>query len=148
MLDETLLMEAPLVAGKSFSTAVASSVIKKTGEEEQYDFEVDGVQCVAFKPSEAQLAMALASMGRFSKDTDQIAAVINFLVGILDDRTNSYIVNRLLDRTDPFGLEQVQDILEWLIEEWSGRPTQKSSGSTESPPSTGPSSTLTIPAST
>lgn len=144
--DKPISVEAETV--KSFQTAVNAEVAAQAGEIETYPFEVDGVQCIAYKPDESQLAMAISSMGRFSKDTDQIAGVINFFVGILDERSNTYLVNRLLDRNDAFGLKQVTSIIEWLIEEWSGRPTKSSSDSTGSPPSTGSASVLPIPVST
>lgn len=109
----------------------------------------DETELLAYKPSDGQLAMLMASLGRGSSETDSVAGVINFFVKVLDSSGARYIENRLLDRADTgFELEQVEDIMEWLVEEWSGRPTQPLTVSTQSPPSDGPKSTPPTPEST
>lgn len=104
--------------------------------------------CRAYPPTDGQLAMMMAGLGRHSKTEDQIASVINFFVGVLDEESHQYIVDRLLDRNDPLGLAQVQEIIEYLTEEWSGRPTESPSVSTRSRQSGGQKSTRSTSKST
>lgn len=127
---------------KSFSTA-AKQAAAKSGEE--FHFDLDGKTMTCYRPEPEQWAVTMAGMGRFSSMRDQAAAVINFFVGIMDEQSASHITERLLDRTDPFGLEEVQNIFEWLTEAWSGNPTESPSASTGSQKPTGPTSTDAIP---
>lgn len=130
---------------KEFTTAVEKS---EQEEEAELEFAVDGVLCHGYFPGEGQLAYLLASTGRHSSAQEQIAGLINFFVAVLDDESHQYVVNRLLDRRDEFGIDQVQKIMEWMVGEWSGRPTKSPSVSTSSPPNTGQSSTEKTPALT
>jgi hypothetical protein len=116
---------------KEFSTA--ANRVTEGDEPEPIEFGLDGVLCKAYYPKDGQVAVLMATGGKHSSDADQIAGVINFFVGVLDDDSHSYIVGRLLDRKDPFGLTEVQNIIEWLMEQWSGRPTKSSVGSTDTP---------------
>lgn len=131
---------------REFNTAV-KEVTEPEEQEQGMPFAVDGVMCRAFRPSDGQLAVLMASTGRHSSTQEQIAGLINFFVAVLDEDSHTYIVNKLLDRKDPFGLEKVQEIMEWMVEEWSGRPTQQPSASTPSPPSAGQNSTPPTPQS-
>lgn len=133
---------------REFTTAVAEKQKAPEEQEKGYPFKVDGVALRCYKPNEAQLAIFLASTGRHSSDSQQIAGVINFFASILDRASYNYIENRLLDREDDFGLKEVQDIIEWMIEEWTGNPTQSPSVSTGTPQSSGDSSTEGTPALT
>lgn len=75
-------------------------------------------------PKNGQVALLMASMGRRSSFNDKMAGVIDFFVGILDESDYDYVVDRLLDARDDLGIEEVTAVLEWLTEEWSGRPTK------------------------
>lgn len=107
---------------------------------------VNKVLCHAYKPSDGQLAVLMASTGRSSSVQERIAGIVNFFTAVLDDESNAYVVGRLLDRRDDFGLAEVSQVMEWLMAEWSGHPTKSSPVSTASPPSTGQSSTESHPA--
>jgi len=130
---------------KEFTTAAES--VEITGDE-MIEFKIDGESCHAFQPSNGQLAVLLASIASTQQWTHQVAGVINFFDAVLDDESSAYITRRLLERTDQFGLDEVQDIIQWLVEEWSSRPTQPPSGSTPSPPKGGRKSTARTPRST
>lgn len=132
---------------REFNTAVRE-VTEPDDVQKGTPFIVDGHECRCYKPKDGQLAVLMSSTGRHSSTQEQIAGLINFFVAVLDDASHEYIVGRLLDGKDDFGLEQVQDIMEWMVEEWGGRPTQRPYVSTSSPPSAGPNSTLPTPAST
>lgn len=130
---------------KQFQTAVKNA---EQDPDVKYDleFEVDGVMCRARRPKDGQLAVLMATTGRHSSVHERIAGIINFFVAVLDDFSHTHLVSRLLDSEDEFGLEQVEQVMEWMVEEWSGHPTEPVSVSTASQPSTGPSSTGNTPA--
>lgn len=132
---------------KQFITAATEA--DATDEEiDKIEFEVDGVMCTAFRPGDGQLAIFMAATSKNSTTEESVAGIINFFSSVLDDDSNTYIVSRLMNRKDKFGLPQVDEIMRWLISEWSARPTRQPSGSTPSPESTGTSSTETTPALT
>lgn len=133
---------------KEFTTAANEAAQSPEEKDAGMPFVVDGVECRAFQPKDGQLAVLMATTGRHSSTQEQIAGLINFFVAVLDKPSHTYIVNRLLDYNDPFGIAEVQGIMEWMMEEWTGRPTQWPSGSTPSPPSGGPKSTQPTPALT
>lgn len=101
----------------------------------------------AYRPGDGQMAILMQSLGRGSSTVDNIAGPLNFFDSVLDADGRAYITERLLDRNDPFGLEQIEEIMQALMEEWNGRPTQPSSGSTSSQPNGGQNSTATTPTS-
>ena len=131
------------MAVKEFITAA-----KEASEEDEsiLEFTVDGVECRAYPPKDGQLAVLMATTASHSSENEQIAGIINFFVAVLDDDTHTFLVSKLLDRKDPFGIEQVQDIMSWMVEEWTARPTKSPSGSTPSRSSGGRKSTRAIPA--
>lgn len=94
--------------------------------------------------NEGALAMLLASDA--APLHQKISANLNFFFSILrDGRDVDYFKSRLYDRVDSFGTDTVVDIVEAVLEEWSGDPTQSSSDSTGSPDSTGATSTESAP---
>ncbi len=132
---------------KEFITAATEAV--EEDDAGTLEFSVDGVLCKAYKPNDGQIAVLMATTnGRHLSEGEMIAGIINFFVATLDDETHNYLVNKLLDRNDPFGVLQVQDIIAWMMEEWSGRPTQSSTASTPSRRSGGRKSTPATPALT
>lgn len=133
---------------KEFITA-ASESLKDGSEEEALEFNVDGVLCRAYRPNDGQIAVLMATTSaKHLSEAEQVAGIINFFVAVLDDETHNFVVTKLLDRRDPFGLTEVQDMIAWMLEEWSGRPTKSSPGSTPSRQSTGRTSTRRTPALT
>jgi hypothetical protein len=73
---------------------------------------------------------------------DRVSIGVNLFFNLLRDaRDSDFFRTRMFDRADPFGANEIAEIVQALIEEWSGDPTQESSDSTQSPPSTGASST-------
>lgn len=130
---------------KEFITAAQESI---EDSEKPAEFAIDGQVLYAYRPTDGQIAMTMASLARHTNEQTKTAGVIDFFVEILDEESANYVINRLLSRTDPLGLDEVQQILEWLVEEWTGRPTQRPSVSTQSPSSGGPKSKRTTLRST
>ena len=114
---------------KEFTTALRDA---EQGTEEPVEFKLDDQVVKAYRPTDGQIAILMASIGRHTTESTKIAGVIDFFVATLDDESYNYVVNRLLSRDDPLELEQVQEVIEWMIEEWSGRPIKKPSASTRS----------------
>lgn len=104
--------------------------------------------CIAYKPNDGQIGMFLATTGRHSGVTDRIAGIINLLTEICDQETHAYLADRLLDREDPFGLDEVTEIINALVEEWSGKATKSPSVSASSRKRTTRRSTPATPALT
>lgn len=110
---------------------------------------IESQVCHAYKPNEGQVAVLMATTSaRHLSEPEMVAGIINFFVEILDEETHHYIVNRLLRKDDDFGIGEVQEIINWMMEEWSGRPTQLSPASTPSQASGGATSTPPTPPST
>lgn len=127
---------------REFDTAVRVATEDKSAQDEGKTFNINErdeegnlirtVQCRYFDPTEGQVAMTMAAMGRHTNNNTKLAGIIDFMIGVLDEPSHHYIVDRLMDRKDPFGLEDVEGIMMEMIEEWTGRPTQPPSGSTSS----------------
>ncbi|HEY5419337.1 MAG TPA: hypothetical protein VIL10_01265 [Marmoricola sp.] len=121
-----------------FDTAVARARVEDE-EEVAYPFTIverdpdtdavlDKVVCHAYHPGDGQVIVLIAdTMGRRSSTSDKIAGIIDFFTDVLDDESKEYIVRRLMDRRDPFGLADVEPIVFYLVEEWGGRPTKQPS---------------------
>jgi hypothetical protein len=112
---------------KEFTTALKAVV----DDEQAMEFAIDGTEMKAYQPTDGQLAMLMSNLGRHTSVQTRLAGVIDFFVAVLDEESATYVSDRLLSRTDPLGLEQVQEIMEWMVEEWTGRPTQPLSVSTQ-----------------
>lgn len=123
---------------REFVTAVDAATEDR---DEGTPMRIDGTELRYYKPTDGQLAVFMAANGRHARGEDRVAAAIDFFVNVFDKDDQTYVVNRLLDRDDPFGLEQVEEILVAMIEEWTGRPFQSLSGSTPLPKNGGPKST-------
>jgi hypothetical protein len=101
----------PVVFGKT--------ILNDDGEEE-----VERREVLFHPPAEGQVTMMMARMGRHSSTNDKIAGIIDFFVEMLAEDDHQYVVDRLLDRTDPFGVQEVTETTKYLVEEWSQRPTK------------------------
>lgn len=117
-------------------------------EDDIIEIPIDGQKIPAYRPSDGQLAVLMASIGTGASEIDGVAGPMNFFGSLLDDEGRKYFTDRLLDRKDPFGPEDLTKIMEALIEEWGGRPTQPSSGSTPSLPTDGQKSAEAVQTST
>ena len=116
-------------------------------DEDCIEVPLDGQIYKAYKPTDGQFAFVFATSGKFASTEEQAAGQINFFISLFDEDDQQVLGRRLLDRKDPFGMDMVGEILESLIEEWSGRPTQASSASSPSPKPTGQKSTPRTPKS-
>jgi hypothetical protein len=128
---------------KEFVTAA-----EKTEAEPDLVFSIDGKELRAFKPTEGQFALLMMAMGRHASQTDQFAGVIDFFIEVLDEPSRRYVVDRMVSREKIIPLETIVEMMQWMIEEWGGRPFQSPSASTSSRRNGGRKSTPPTPVST
>lgn len=126
---------------REFTTAARRAAPSAIEGAEPIEFNLDGDVFTAYPPSPGQLALLISAQADSREVTESIAAVIDFLNGILDEDAQAVFRRRLLDREDPFDFDSVNEIVEGLIEEWSARPTQPSSDSPSLPKTAGSRST-------
>jgi hypothetical protein len=136
------------VALREFVTAVQKADEGEGSQEEPLVFNLDGHEMRAYKPTEGQYALLVMSLGRHANNLDRFAGMIDFFIQVLDEDSERYVVDRMMNRDQIIPLEKIVEMLEWMVEEWGGRPFQSSSGSTTSQPKGGKKSTRRTPALT
>lgn len=99
---------------------------EKEVEETFVEFKVDGRVMKAYLPTPGQLAFMLAALGRGQSQDQRFAAILNIMFEALSPEDRDYLEGRMLTR-DPkkrIKMAQIEEIFEYLTEEWFGRPTQ------------------------
>lgn len=128
---------------REFITAVTAESESLEGTEETIGspitYKIDDREVTFTPPTTSQIAMVLALEGADLRD--MIAGFLNFFFGLLEKKDETHFRRRLFDGKDPFGVVQIRDIAMSLVEEWSARPTQAPTASSDSPPTSGPRST-------
>lgn len=101
------------------------------------EFELDGRKMTAYRPHEGQLTFMLAALGRGQTDDQRYAAIVNIMMAALKDSDQDYLEGRLLThvRRERLRLKQLEEIFEYLVEEWFADPTREQSDSAGSEPS-------------
>jgi hypothetical protein len=125
---------------KSFALAVAEA----NGDvEDALPFEMEGSdeQLYAYRPTEGQMILLLGAMSEYSTGGQQAAIVLDVFWSLLDPHTATVLRGRLRDREDTFGLQDIMNIIEWIVEESAARPTKSSLASLPSRATTGHLST-------
>jgi hypothetical protein len=126
---------------KEFALALEREI--SDDEEELLPFKMAGdeTQLYAMMPTESDVALVAGAMSQYAEDGEKVVAIFDLFWSLMDDATGRHLRRRLRNRSDPFGIPDVMNVLEWIVEERTGRPTKPSSGSTASQPSTGARST-------
>lgn len=96
----------------------------------------------ATQPSEERLFLLAAAIG--SEDatgSEEAAAVLDIFRSSLPREEFRTLRERLRDPEDDVNIDMLQDVLMWLMGEWSDFPTEPSGDSLESPPTSGARST-------
>lgn len=125
--------------------ATAEKQEKKKGRDEKnaITFKHHGTDVKFYKPGEGKIILLLA-MARRDMDKKAAGTFISLFFEMMDEETQRYFENRLMDDEDDFSLGSeggIFDIWEELAKEWSDNPTQERSGSQKSRSRTGTSST-------
>lgn len=131
---------------REFVTAAEKA--DETEDEADLIFAIDGKEMRAYRPTDGQYALLMMAMGRHASDMQQFAGIIDFFINVLDEESQRYVVERMASRDSIIPLEKITEIMEWMIEEWGGRPTQPPSASTSSQRNGGRRSTARTPALT
>lgn len=104
-------------------------------------FKIGDDEFTVYPPTTAMFALFLSSQAENRTIADQMAGVVDLVDGLLTEEQRPLFHKRLLDRNHPLDFDVLQEIIEWLLEEWSARPTQESSDSSSSQRSGGRKST-------
>ncbi len=128
---------------REFEDAVTNAALNEDGADTPDPIEVnigDRVVVLEF-PGSGQLAyMAMASAG--DRGNLQTAGmVINFLVSLMEDDDARYLRSLLLTKGGEYGLEELLETFDDMMEQWGSRPTEPPSVSASSRPTGGRSGT-------
>jgi hypothetical protein len=130
---------------KSFSTAAKATAHEKDlpiGPDVPFQMEdAQDRTFTAATPTGPQLALFLAAFGDTADLSTRVVDTLNFFTSRFNREDAAYFKRRLNDPDDVFDFEMMSEILSFLIEEWSGRPTISPSDSAQWPTSTGNGST-------
>lgn len=109
--------------GKSLTREEAESEVD---DGEYVEFKLNGRVMRAYQPADGQLAFMLASLGRGQTADGRFAAIINIMLECLRDADRDWMESRLLtrDKSKRIGIKQIEEVFEFLTEEWFARPTQ------------------------
>ena len=127
---------------KSFALAVAEA----NGLVEDalpFQMEGDDTQLYAYLPGEGQLVLLMGVAGQGQPPQEVAGTVLEIFWSLMEPDTARVLRRRLTDRADSFGIGDIMNIVEWLVEEAAARPTQSSSASTPSRTTSGQRSTGT-----
>jgi hypothetical protein len=124
---------------KSFNLSVAEA---NDDVEDAMPFQIEGddTQLYAYPPTEGQLVLLVGAVGD-AEPGQQAATVITVFWSLLEENTAAILRRRLGDRHDSFGLADIMNIIEWIVEETTARPTQSSLASLPSRATSGHLST-------
>lgn len=117
-----------------------------TDDDEVIEFTINNEDFVyaSYIPEETQIALFTSVFTEGAQESVVMSAILRFLRGILDKESYSQLENRMSIRpTIP--LESLMEIIEYLLEEFTNHPSQRSSGSTPSRGSGGKNLTDHLP---
>lgn len=95
----------------------------------------------ATQPTDERLFLTAALIGDEDSVGSEARAVLDLLKDVLPTSEYRLLKSRIADPDDSVDLNVVQEVLEWLMEQWSTFPTEPSSASSPSPTSSGSKST-------
>ena len=122
---------------KEFISAVNDSL--DVSDEDFVEFKVDDRVLRSYTPHAGQLTFMLAALGRGQSNDAKFASIINLVMSTLQEEDADYLEGRLLERNprNRLSVETVEQVVEYLVEEWFATPTKSPSDSVPSPPTGG-----------
>lgn len=126
---------------KAFVTSAKTVDDNETPIGETLVIEIDERAITLTPPTTGQWAVYLAGSSDTSSSAEMMASQINFFFSLLDEDDARYAKRRLFHRDDAFDVDNVAEILEFAMEEWSARPTKQPSDFLPSQSSNGKRST-------
>lgn len=112
---------------KEFTTAAKAADEDAAAIGEPITITVDGDEITFIPPTSGQLTLAMVGASEVSNNLERMAATINFFFSLLSDEDRIMFKQRLYDREDPFGPDEIGALTEMLMEEWSARPIKQPS---------------------
>lgn len=109
----------------------------------QFQIDDDIFDCVPEIPAGV---MKLFSQMFKAKPADQYEKLAEMLDLFLLPDSAQLFADRMVSQTNPITMDHINSVIEWLMEEFSGRPTQRAKPSTTSRSRTGTNSTDGAPA--
>lgn len=132
-------------APRTFRRQVSDRVVERPVAEFMIEAKAEDApaeQYHATRPTEERLFLLAALAGsEDSTGAEEAAATLELLKDALPEDEYRALRRRIGDPDDFVDIEMLQDILMWLVEEWSAFPTEPSSVSSAPPPATGTRST-------
>ena len=132
-------------APRTFRRQVEQKVVERPMVEFMIESNVEGEEAQQYhatRPTEERLFLLAALAGaEDSTGAEEAAATLDLLRDALPEAEFRTLRRRIGDPNDFVDIPMVQEILMWLVEEWSTFPTEPSSASSASPPATGTRST-------
>lgn len=108
---------------------------KKPPVEFQIDDDIFIAPSVLPVPTMQELASVAGSLKNETDNDKLFAEIANIFNVILTDASAVRFQERLRSKEEPIDVEQLVDIMMWLLEEYGLRPTQPSSSSSDGAPS-------------
>ncbi len=130
-----------MAAIKSFGDAARVAAEREADHFEPITVKILDREITVDYPGSGQIVYMTAELAEVQDDLNQVGGLMNFIYRLVPREDAQYIRQQLLDPLSGFDGEEVVSFVEYLVEEWSSRPTEKSSVSSPSRPKTGQSST-------
>lgn len=128
---------------KEFAIALERELDDEPDELMPFTMADDDTELFALKPTESDVALVAGAMSQYAEDGEKIVAILDLFWSLMDEATARHLRRRMRNRKDSFGPGDILNIMEWIVEETTGRPTKPSSVSTPSRPRTGDRLTAT-----
>jgi hypothetical protein len=146
-------------------TFVSSAIVTSQDEDaaNERTTVIDDISVTFTLPDINQVILANSMIEGAASNIEAGAALINIFFGLIKpdeiesdpddpeddgepvfvDFTARKLQTKMMNPKDPFGIEVIADVMTWLLEEWSARPTTPSSPSSNSPRRRGSTSKAT-----
>lgn len=147
---------------KTFVSSATATAEADTPDLER-TVEIDGLEVTFHLPDINQVVLSTMMIEQATSNVEAGAALINIFFGLIKpeeiprgldgeevdedddgpmftDFTARKLQARMMDPNDKFGIETIAEVMMWLMEEWSSRPTTPSSRSAASPSKPGKTS--------
>lgn len=125
---------------KVFSVSASASESVPAGDDQTVMIEDRKITFLA--PTTSHIVLMSSILEGAKDEARRASIIINWFFSMLDDPLDrGYFETRLFDHKDPFDLVNITEVIDYLMEQWSARPTQPSSTSSGSPKPGGKKST-------
>ena len=100
---------------------------RRDGELDRLEFQIDGQPYAALRPKDWHLLELAVVNATDAPEADKAAALRTFVATVFEEPGASMLLRRLRDPADDLDVADVGPIIEWLIGQWSGRPSMSAS---------------------